>query len=129
MGQHVPQVLVRRVGVDGQELGVEVVAIVCPQKLLEPLPALGPVDGIAHAGGQQLHRILPQLGDLVSAVIQVDGIAHVVDRGGRVVSGALRDGAPDGGIFLVRHRDVDLMGGFAAADGEGVALAGDGLAG
>ena len=129
VGQHVPQVLIRRVGVDGQELGVKVVAVVCPQKLLEPIPALGPVDGIAHAGGQQLHRIFPQFGDLVGAVIQVDGIAHVVDRGGRVIGGALRDGAPDGGIFLIRHCDVDLVGGFAAADGEGVALAGDGLAG
>ena len=129
MGQHVPQVLVRRVRVDGQELGVEVVAVVCPQKLLEPLPALDPVDGIAHAGGQQLHRILPQFGNLMGAVIQIDGIAHIVNRGGRIVGGALRDGAPDGGIFLVRHRDVDLMGGFAAADGEGVSLAGNGLAG
>jgi len=129
VGQHVPQVLVRRVGIDRQELGVKVVAVVCPQKLLEPLPALGPVDGIAHAGGQQLHRIFPQFGDLVSAVIQIDGIAHIVNRGGRVVRGALRDGAPDGGIFLVRHRDVDLMGGFAAADGNGISFAGDGLAG
>ena len=87
------------------------------------------MDGIAHAGGQQLHRILPQFGNLMGAVIQIDGIAHIVNRGGRIVGGALRDGAPDGGIFLVRHRDVDLMGGFAAANGEGVALAGDGLAG
>ena len=26
---------------------------------LEPLPALGPVDGVRHAGGQQLNRIFP----------------------------------------------------------------------
>ena len=61
----------------------------------------------------------PQFGNLMGAVIQIDGIAHIVNRGGRIVGGALRDGAPDGGIFLVRHRDVDLMGGFAAANGEG----------
>ena len=78
---------------------------------------------------QQLHRIFPQFGDLVGAVIQIDGIAHVVDRGGRVVGGALRDGARMAAYSSVRHRDVDLMGGVTAADGEGVALAGDGLAG
>ena len=53
----------------------------------------------------------------------------MVDWHGRVIDLFLRDGLLDGLIFLVRHRDVDLMGGFAAADGEGVSLAGDGLAG
>ena len=132
VGQHVPQVLVRRVGIDRQELGVKVVAIVCPQKLLEPFPALGPVDGVRNIGGQQLHRVLPQLGDLVLLIVQINRITHMV-RGccGGVGGGGFcfRDSLPDGFIFLIRYGNIHLMGRFAAADGEGVSLAGDGLAG
>ena len=127
MSQHIPQVLVRCVGVDGQELGVKAVAVVCPQKLLEPLPVLGTVDGIAHAGGQKLHRVLPQLGDLIVAVIQIDGIAHTVNRVRGVIRSALPHETANFSIFLIRNSDADLAGGFAA-DG-GVPFTGDGLDG
>src|SRR5699024_11791745 len=60
--------------------GIEVVAVILPQKLLKPFPALSPVDGIAHAGGQQLHRVIPQLCDLMGPVIQIDNITHIVRR-------------------------------------------------
>ena len=132
MDQHVPQVLVCRVGVHRQKFVDGFVAGVRTQQRLEPLPALGPVDGVRHIGGQQLHRVLPQLGDLVFLIVQVDRITHMV-RGccGGVGGGGLcfRDSLPDGFIFLIRYGNIHLVGRFAAADGEGVSLAGDGLAG
>ena len=132
VGQHVPQVLVRRVGVYRQKFVDGFVAGVRTQQRLEPLPALGPVDGVRHIGGQQLHRVLPQLGDLVLLVVQIDRITHMVRGCCRVRGGGglcSRDGLPDGFIFPVRHGNVHLVCRFAAAYGEGVSLAGDGLAG
>ena len=132
VGQHVPQVLVRRVGVYRQKFVDGFVAGVRTQQRLEPLLALGPEDGVAHARGQQLHRVLPQLGDLVFLIFQINGITHMVRGCCRVRGGGglcFRDGLPDGFIFLIRYGNIHLMGRFAAADGEGVSLAGDGLAG
>ena len=132
MGQHVPQVLVCRVGVYRQKVVDGFVAGVRTQQRLEPLPALDPVNGVAHAGGQQLHRIFPQLGELVLLIVQINRITHMVRGCCGVVGGGgfcFRDSLPDGFIFLIRYGNIHLMGRFAAADGESVSLAGDGLAG
>ena len=101
MCQHIPQVLVYRIQVCRQELGIEVVAVIFPQKLLKPFPALGSVDGVAHAGGQQLHRVIPQLRDLVGAVIQIDNIPHMVGWDRRIVGIPLPDRATGRSIFFV----------------------------
>ena len=101
MGQHIPKVLVHRIQICRQEFGIEVVAVILPQKLLKPFPALSPVDGIAHAGGQQLHRVIPQLCDLVSAVIQIDNIPHMVGRDCWIIRSPLPDRATGRSIFLV----------------------------
>ena len=53
----------------------------------------------------------------------------MVNRRGRVVDFFLRDGLLDRLIFLIGNGDVDLMGRLPVPDGDGVALAGDGLAG
>ena len=53
----------------------------------------------------------------------------MVDRRSRVIDLFLRDGQLDSLILLIGNSDVHLVGRFAAADGESVALAGDGLAG
>ena len=74
MGKYIPKVLVHRIQIYRQELGIEVVTVILTQKLLKPFLALGPVDGIAHAGGQQLHRVIPQLCDLMGPVIQIDNM-------------------------------------------------------
>ena len=132
VGQHVPQVLVSRVGVYRQKFVDGFVAGVRTQQRLEPLPALGPEDGISHAGRKELYRILPQLGDLVLLIVQINRIAHMIRGCCRVIGGGglcFRDSLPDGFIFLIRYGNVHLMGRFTAAGGEGVSLAGDGLAG
>ena len=49
--QHVPEVLVSRVGVYRQKFVDCFVAGVRTQQRLEPLPALDPVDGVRHIGG------------------------------------------------------------------------------
>ena len=132
MGQHIPQVLVCRVGVYSQKFVDGFIADIRTQQRLEPLPALGPVDGIRHAGGQQLHRILPQLSDLVLLAVQIDRIAHMVRGCCGVIGGGglcFRDSLPDGFVFLIRYGNIHLMGRFAASNGEGVSLAGDGMVG
>ena len=128
MDQHVPQVLVSRVGVYRQKFVDGFVACVRTQQRLEPLPALGPEDGVRHIGGQQLHRALPQLGDLVLLIVQINRITLMVDRRSRVIDLFLRDGLLDSLILLIGNSDVHLVGRFAASDGEGVSLAGDGTA-
>ena len=101
MCQHIPQVLVHRIRVCRKKLGIEVVAVICPKKLLKLFLTLGPVDGIAHARGQQLHRVIPQLCDLVSAVIQIDNIPHMVGRDCWIIRSPLPDRATGRSIFLV----------------------------
>ena len=101
MGQHIPQVLVYRIRVCRKKLGIEVVAVICPKKLLKLFLTLGPVDGIAHAGGQQLHRVIPQLCDLVSAVIQIDNIPHMVGGNRRIVRSPLPECTTGRSVFFV----------------------------
>ena len=101
MGQHIPQVLVHRIQIYRQELGIEVVAVILTQKLLKPFPALSPVYGIAHAGGQQLHRVIPQLCDLMGPVIQINGIAHMIGRDCRIVRSPLPECATGRSVVLV----------------------------
>ena len=101
VGQHIPQVLVYRIRVYRKKLGIEVVAVICPKKLLKLFLTLGPVDGIAHAGGQQLHGVIPQLCDLVSAVIQIDNIPHMVGRDCWIIRSPLPDRATDRSVFFV----------------------------
>ena len=57
--QHFPQVLVRFLRVSGKKLGNRAVSQVVFQKLLKPLPAFGPEDGVSHAGRKKLYRIFP----------------------------------------------------------------------
>ena len=127
--QHFPQVLVRFLRVGGKELGNGAVSQVVFQKLLKPFPALGPEDGVGHAGRKKLYGILPQLRDLVFLIFQIDRIAFMVDRRGRVIDLFLRDGLLDGLVFLIGNGNVNLMGRLPVPDGDGVSLAGDGLAG
>ena len=101
VGQHIPQVLVYCIRVCRKKLGIEVVAVICPKKLLKLFLTLGPVDGIAYAGGQQLHRVIPQLCDLVSAVIQIDNIPHMVGRDCWIIRSPFPDRATGRSIFLV----------------------------
>lgn len=101
MGKYIPQVLVHRIQIYRQELGIEVVAVILTQKLLKPFLALGPVDGIAHAGGQQLHRVIPQLCDLMGPVIQIDNITHIVGRNRWIVGGSLPECATSRSVFLI----------------------------
>ena len=101
MGKHIPQVLVHRIQICRQEFGIEVVAVILPQKLLKPFPALSPVDRIAHAGGEQLHRVIPQLCDLMGTVIQIDNITHIVRRNRWIVGGSLSDRATGRSIFFI----------------------------
>ena len=128
-GQHFPQVLVYLFRVSGKELGNGAVPQVIFQKLLEPFPALSPEDGVSHAGRKELHRILPQLRDLVFLIVQIDRIALMVDRRSRVIDLFLRDGLLDGLVFLIGNGNVDLMGWLSVPDGDGVSRTGDGLAG
>ena len=101
MGQHIPKVLVHRIQICRQELGIEVVAVILTQKLLKPFPALSPVDGIAHAGGQQLHRVIPQLCDLMGPVIQIDNITHMIGRDCGIVRSPLPECATSRRVFLI----------------------------
>ena len=127
--QHFPQVLVRFLRVGKKELGNGAVSQVVFQQLLEPFPVFGPEDWVSHAGRKKLYGIRPQFCDLVFLIVQIDRVALMVDRRGWVIDLFLRNSLLDGFIFLVRHGNVHLVGGFAATDGEGVSLAGDGLAG
>ena len=129
VGQHIPQVLVRRVRIYRQELRQRLIAGIRPQQLLEPFTALGPVDGVAHAGGKQLYCVLPQLRDAILLIVQIDRIAHMVDQRGGVVAIFLRDSLPDGLVFFIGNGNVNLMGRFPVPDGNGVALTGNGLTG
>ena len=92
-------------------------------------PAFGPEDGVSHAGRKKLYRILPQLRDLVFLIFQIDRIALMVDRRGRVIDLFLRDSLLDGLVFFIGNGNVNLMGRLPVPDGDGVSLAGDGLAG
>ena len=101
MGQYIPQVLICLVRVNRKKLGIVSIAAVCPNQLLELFFALCPVDGIYHAGGQKLHGVLPQLGDLIGVILDIHGIAHSIDRGGRVIGSPLRSRAANCIIFLI----------------------------
>ena len=101
MGQYIPQVLICLVRVNGKKLGIVSIAAVCPKQLLELFFALCPVDGIYHAGGQKLYGVIPQLGDLIGVILDIHGIAHGINRGGRVIGGSLWNGAANGIIFLI----------------------------
>ena len=127
--QHFPQVLVRFLRVGKKELGNGAVSQVVFQKLLEPFPAFGPEDGVSHAGRKKLYRILPQLRDLVFLIFQIDRISLMVDRRGWVIDLFLRDSLLDGLVFFIGNGNVNLMGRLPVPDGDGVSLAGDGLAG
>ncbi len=132
--QHVPQVLVSGVGVYRQKLFDCFVAGVLTQQHVKPLPTFGPVDWVSHIGRKQLYRILPQFCDLIFLIFQIDRITHMVT--GAMLQGQrrwgplfLRDSLLNGFIFLIGHGNVDLMGRLVVAYGDGVSLAGDGLAG
>ena len=129
MGQHVPQVLVRRVRVDGQELGDGLVAGILAQQRLKPFPTFGPEDWVSHAGRKKLYGIRPQFCDLVFLIFQIDRISLMVDRRGWVIDLFLRDSLLNGLVFFIGNGNVDLMGRLPVPDGDGVSLAGDGLAG
>ena len=101
MRQHIPQILIGFVGVNRQDFRIKAVAFVCPQKLLELFPALGTVDGVAHAGGKQLHRLIPQLRDLVGAVIQIDNITHMIGQDCRIVRSSFPECATSRSVFLI----------------------------
>lgn len=120
-------VLVHRFGIQRQELGCRLIAGILPQQLFKPFPALGPVDGVAHAGGKQLYCVLPQLRDAILLIFQIYCVAHMVDRGRRVIGFFIRDGLPNGFVFLIGHSDVDLMDRVTVSNGDGVPRAGDGL--
>ena len=101
MGQYIPQVLICIVRVNGKKLSIVSIAAVCPKQLLELFFALCPVDGIYHTGGQKLYGVIPQLGDLIGVILDIHGIAHGIDRGGRVIGGSLRSWAANCIIFLI----------------------------
>ena len=101
MDQYIPQVLICLVRVNGKKLGIVSITAICPKQLLELFFALCPVDGIYHTGGQKLHGIIQQLGDLIGVILDIHGIAHGINRGGRVIGGSLWNGAANGIIFLI----------------------------
>ena len=53
----------------------------------------------------------------------------MVDRRGWVIDLFLRDSLLNGLVFFIGNGNVDLMGRLLVPDGDGVSLAGDGLAG
>ena len=109
MGQYIPQVLICLVRVNRKKLGIVSIAAVCPNQLLELFFALCPVDGIYHAGGQKLHGVLPQLGDLIGVILDIHGIAHSIDRGGRVIGSPLRSRAANCIIFLIGNGNLGSL--------------------
>ena len=129
MGQHVPQVLVCGIGVRWQELCDCFVPGVLPQQHLKPFPTFGPEDWVSHAGRKKLYGIRPQFCDLVFLIFQIDRISLMVDRRGWVIDLFLRDSLLNGLVFFIGNGNVDLMGRLLVPDGDGVSLAGDGLAG
>ena len=129
VGQHVPQVLVCGIRVDGQKLGDGLVAGILAQQRLKPFPTFGPEDWVSHAGRKKLYGIRPQFCDLVFLIFQIDRISLMVDRRGWVIDLFLRDSLLNGLVFFIGNGNVDLMGRLPVPDGDGVSLAGDGLAG
>ena len=127
--QHVPQVLVCGIRVDGQKLGDGLVAGILAQQRLKPFPTFGPEDWVSHAGRKKLYGIRPQFCDLVFLIFQIDRISLMVDRRGWVIDLFLRDSLLNGLAFFIGNGNVDLMGRLPVPDGDGVSLAGDGLAG
>jgi len=101
MGQYIPQVLICLVRVNGKRLGIVSITAICPKQLLELFFTLCPVDGIYHTGGQKLYGVIPQLGDLIGVILDIHGIAHGINRGGRVIGGSLRSWAANCIIFLI----------------------------
>ena len=129
MSQHISQILVCRFGIQRQELACHLVAGILLQQLFKPFPTLSTVDGVAHAGGQQLHCVLPQFRDAILLIFQIYCVAHMVDWSGGVIGFFFRDGLPDCFIFLIRHSNVDLMDRFTVSNSDSVPRAGDGLIG
>ncbi|SCG95185.1 Uncharacterised protein [uncultured Clostridium sp.] len=109
MGQYIPQVLICLVRVNGKKLGIVSIAAVCPKQLLELFFALCPIDGIYHAGGQKLYGVLPQLGDLIGVILDIHGIAHSINRGGRVIGSPLRNWTANGIIFLIGNGNLGSL--------------------
>ena len=109
MGQYIPQVLICLVRVNGKKLGIVSIAAVCPKQLLELFFALCPIDGIYHAGGQKLYGVIPQLGDLISVILDIHGITHGINRGGRVIGGSLRSWAANCIIFLIGNGNIGSL--------------------
>ena len=109
MSQYIPQVLICLVRVNRKKLGIVSIAAVCPKQLLELFFALCPVDGIYHPGGQKLYGVLPQLGDLIGVILDIHGIAHGINRGGRVVGSLLRNWTANCIIFLIGNGNFERL--------------------
>ena len=109
MSQYIPQVLICLVRVNGKKLGIVSIAAVCPKQLLELFFALCPVDGIYHPGGQKLYGVLPQLGDLIGVILDIHGIAHGINRGGRIIGGSSRNRAANCIIFLIGNGNLGSL--------------------
>ena len=78
-------------------------------------------------GCRLIAGILPQLRDAILLIFQIYCVAHMVDRRRRVIGFFIRDGLPNGFVFLIGHSDVDLMDRVTVSNGDGVPRAGDGL--
>ena len=109
MSQYIPQVLICLVRVNGKKLGIVSITAICPKQLLELFFVLCPVDGIYHTGGQKLYGVIPQLGDLIGVILDIHGIAHSINRGGRVIGSPLRNWTANGIIFLIGNGNLGSL--------------------
>ena len=109
MSQYIPQVLICLVRVNGKKLGIVSIAAVCPKQLFKLFFVFCTVDGIHHTGGQKLHGVIPQLRDLIGVILDIHGISHGIDRGGRVIGGSLRNRAANGVIFLIGNGNLGSL--------------------
>ena len=101
MSQYIPQVLIGFVRVNGKKLGIVSIAAICTKQLFKLFFVFCTVDGIHHTGGQKLHGVIPQLGDLIGVILDIHGIAHGINWGGRVIGDSLRSWAANCIIFLI----------------------------
>ena len=102
--QHVSEIIVKTGKVSGEILGNRFVAGIQAQQSLKIFLALGAKQGYRQNWVPQLHIEQVDVGDLKGGVVQINGIAHVIGRGQRVMGRLVRHAKK---VFVCQLLDND----------------------
>ncbi|CUP84881.1 Uncharacterised protein [Enterocloster clostridioformis] len=128
-GQHLPQIVICFGQIRREKFCDGAISEVFLQKLLKPFLAFCPENGDRECRVTELHIKQTNAGNLKCGIVQIDSIAYMVGRD--LLAAVCRVWKCILNLLplLIGYGYINLMGGFAVPDGNGIALTGNGLAG